>query len=171
MAEPLFSAVGMFDGGPLFAMPLSMAVPASAKRTRHRRPVVAVELAGAIPGLGALSGPLSGRAVLAMILAFFVSPFNRAVRPDGHDGSGIAGAFHREIISWIAVEPLPGMAKVGGWPGRIRAEARTGLLAGAPRASPFLIAATRREGESRPLRVTIPFAGGARRVGPIEKLE
>jgi len=62
-----------------------------------------------------------------MILAFFVAPFHRAVCPDGHDGSGIAGAFHREIISWIDEESQPGRAKVSGWPGQIRAEARTGL--------------------------------------------
>ena len=95
MAVPLFSAVGMFDGWPLFAMPLSMAVPGFAKRALHGRAVVAVELAVAIPGLGALSRPLSGRAVLAMILAFFVAPFDRAVWPDSHDGSGIAVVLHR----------------------------------------------------------------------------
>ena len=41
------------------------------------------------------------------------------------------------------------------------------LLAGAPRASPFLIAATRREGESRPMRVTIPFAEGRQKNDPL----
>jgi hypothetical protein len=95
-----------------------------------------------------------------MILASFVAPFGRAVWPDGHDGSGAADAFHREIISWIAVGPQPGRAKVSGWPGRIRGEARTGLYSLVlPEPPRFLIAATRR-GESRPLRVTIPFAGG-----------
>ena len=81
MAVPLFSAVGMFDGWPLFAMPLSIAVPAFAKRALHRRAVVTMELAVAIPGLGALRRPLSGRAVLAMILAFFVAPFDGVVWP------------------------------------------------------------------------------------------
>jgi hypothetical protein len=37
MAVPPFSAVGMFDGWPVFAMPLSFAVPAFAKRTLYRR--------------------------------------------------------------------------------------------------------------------------------------
>jgi len=30
----------------------------------------------------------------AMILSFFVAPFDRAVRPDSHDGSGIAVVLH-----------------------------------------------------------------------------
>jgi hypothetical protein len=97
-----------------------------------------------------------------MKLAFFVAPFNRAVRPDGHDGSGIAGAFHREIISWIAVAPQArndeGWRLAGANP---RGGADWALLAGAPRASV--------EGGSA-LRVTIPFAGGARRAGPMEKV-
>src|SRR5579863_443868 len=105
LAVPLLLAVGMFDGGSVFPMPLSIPVPAFAKRTLHRRAVVAVELAVAIPGPGALSRPLSGRAVLAMILAFFVAPFDRAVRQESHDGSGIAVVLHREIIAWMAVEP------------------------------------------------------------------
>jgi hypothetical protein len=69
MAVPLFSAVGMFDRWTLFAMPLSIAVPAFAKRgfihrrpsPSHRRAVVAVELAVATPGLGA-RGAVAGMA-------------------------------------------------------------------------------------------------------------
>jgi hypothetical protein len=86
---------GMFDSGPVFPMPLSIAVPAFAKWALHRRAVVAVELAVAIPGLGTLSRPLSGRAILAMILAFFVAPFDRSVWPDRHDGSGFAVVLHK----------------------------------------------------------------------------
>jgi hypothetical protein len=105
--------------------------PATGRATADlRRTVVAVGLAVAIPGLGALRRPLSGRAVHAMILAFFVAPFNRAVWPDGHGGSGIAGAFHREIISWMVGDrSMAGANPRGG--------ADRALLAGAPRASRF----------------------------------
>lgn len=94
MAIPLFPAIGAFNSGSVFPMPLSIPIPALAEGAVHRWAVVAVKLAISIPGLGTLSGPLLGRTVLAMKFAFVIAPLDRAVPKDFSDGAAVAFRFH-----------------------------------------------------------------------------